>query len=248
MGEFMKIWKFSSCTFLLSLSLLSVNSFAMGSSATITPTATPTTDPNNGIVVIGNTIVELNPYVQILQSQFKAATKPITSSTDNTIVVATGNGIQLNETYNCRVYPIFTISSSSNTSNSSASWYEFQLFGGIFLDNEAFMEGGKIKTFASEPQFDNEVWGESQSGTYYEALRLNDNRDLLVEGFSPAATWIQVALQLIGVSPTSGIEQALQSMAISTTVSGIEGFVVSYSYCPNPTAPSGTSTGSVTRR
>jgi hypothetical protein len=200
------------------------SSFAMGPSASGTA--------GNNIPIIGNTAIQLNPYIMVLQKEFQAATKPITSA-DNSIIVATGNGIVVGQRYNCRVFPALTNGTTQATQPSTTSWYQFQTFGGLFIDNEAYMDGAKIKTFASNPQLDNEVWGQSQDETYYEAIRLTTNRDLIIEGFAPAASWVQIALGLINVNGSGqAIEQQLQNMQITTSVAGIQGYIVSYSYCP----------------
>ncbi|MCM2322665.1 MAG: hypothetical protein NDJ90_05340 [Oligoflexia bacterium] len=172
----------------------------------------------------------LNPYIVTLQKEFNAAAKPV--QTDSAGVTAIGEGIQFGKRYECRVYYALTktdaiVPSMANT------WYRFQKFGNLFIDNLAYLEVGRIRTYAPNATMDNELWGQSEDKTYYEAIRVTTSGDLIIEAFTPKKVWVRTMLSFFGLdSKLTELGQELEGLALETVVAGASGYVLSYTYCP----------------
>lgn len=178
--------------------------------------------------------IQLNPYVMALQKEFDAAAKPTEQRGNETVIT---DSIQVGKRYECRVF--YALSRDNPAAPAEArSWYEFSRFGRLFLDNRAYLETGRIKTFAPNVMMENELWGQSAEKNYYEALRVNSHGDLIVQSFSPQMIWARALMNWLG------IDEAINSwlgknkgLALPTTIFGAAGFIVSFSYCPNPSTP-----------
>jgi hypothetical protein len=174
-----------------------------------------------------------NPYVQTLLTAFNKAHKP----TDYEPGVI-DHGIVLNHQYNCRVFYALS-ESNSTTPITSAIWYNFERYGYLFLDNTASVEVGQIKTFAVNPTLSDELIGEADSHDYFEALRVNEAGDLLIEGSTPPQVWVSTVIDDLGLSSElPELASNTEGLALASQVVGLGNLVVSYAYCPYD--PSGT--------
>jgi hypothetical protein len=178
--------------------------------------------------------IQLNPYIMALQKEFDAAAKPTEQRGNETVIT---DSIQVGKRYECRVF--YALSKNNPAAPAEArSWYEFSRFGRLFLDNKSYLDAGRIKTFAPNVMMENELWGQSAEKNYYEALRVNSHGDLIVQSFSPQMIWARALMNWLG------IDEAINSwlgknkgLALPTTIFGAAGFIVSFSYCPNPSTP-----------
>ncbi len=178
--------------------------------------------------------VQLNPYIMVLQKEFDAASKP-TEADGSEVVIS--DLIQTGRRYDCRVF--YALSSSSPSAPAeSRSWYEFSKFGRLFLDNRSFLDTGRIKTFAPNVSMQNELWGQSMDRNYYEAIRVSPKGDLLVQSFSPQGIWARTLMNWLGIDEAINSWLARnKGMALPTSIFGATGFIISFSYCPDPATP-----------
>jgi hypothetical protein len=219
----------------LSLLLFAVVALGFSSSASAfgNSRSTGTGTGTGGISTIIDGI-QLNPYIMALQKEFDNAVKPTEQKGNQTIISSL---IQMNKRYECRTF--FALSKTDVAAPMEGrTWYQFTRFGQLFIDNQSYMETGRVKTFAPNVMMENELWGQSLERNYYEALRINAHGDLIVQSFSEQQLWARMLMNWLGIDELVNSWLAkFKGMALPTSVFGATGFVVSVSYCPNPSAP-----------
>lgn len=191
----------------------------------------------------------MNPQIAIIQDQFNNAKTPVfTRDEDGSISFS--DAIVMNRRYNCRIFYALTRSSMMVKPDDNI-WYEFNKFSDISLDNTAFNEFHRVKNFAPhymplKPEQNNELWGSSTEQTYYEAIRVKKNGDLLIIGFSDKYAWIRQALGIFNMDDlASTMLQAMQGFMNSKFLAfpwdnmgqAIDGLILGYGVCPKNPSP-----------
>lgn len=212
--------------------ITSAQAFAMGG-ARVSDTDANDQAKSAGGIAIGEITgsLQLNPYVTALQKEFAEAIKPVSVNPANDRLMI-GDNIQLEKRYDCRVFYALT-QKNALLPTTSTTWYKFTKYGDLFLDNLAYLDTGKIKTFAANPLIEGELWGQSDDHTVYEALRVTRAGDLIIETFSPESSWTRAIIGVLGLDGNIlGLASQIQGLALPAVVAGTNGYVLSYTYCP----------------
>ncbi|MBI4924358.1 MAG: hypothetical protein HY843_00420 [Bdellovibrio sp.] len=208
----------------------------------------PSGDPGEAVKKLAQTFI-MNPAIAIISDQFNNAKTPVFIRDSDGSITFT-DAIVMDKHYDCRIF--YSLSRSSMMVKPDDNiWYKFTKFSDIVLDNAAFSEFHRIKNYAPhylplKPEQNNEVWGFSTEQTYYEAIRVKKNGDLLIVGFSDKFAWIRQALGIFNMDDLAAVLlQAFQGflnsklLAFPWDMAGqlLDGLILGYGVCPKNPSP-----------
>ena len=172
---------------------LSSSSWAMGNKPP------PSSDTNEAIKKLAQTFV-MNPVIGAVEEQFLNAKTPVfTRNADGDMSFT--NAVEPNRHYDCKIFYVLS-RSNALVGPESTAWYQFSPWGDLLLINKAYEVYHRVHNYVPhylplKPDQTNELWGQDDNGTYYEALRVKKNGDLILMGFSDRFAWARQ-------TPTSG--------------------------------------------
>ena len=206
----------------------------------------PSGDTNDALTKLGKTFI-LNPVIGLVEDQFINAKTPVfTRSPDGDISFT--NAVIPGKRYDCKVFYVLS-RPNALVGPESTTWYEFSQWSDTMLVNKSYEIYHRIHNYVPhylplKPEQNTEFWGQDDNGTYYEAVRVKKNGDLIVMGFSDKFAWARAALGVFNLDDLAAVLlTAVQSFGVQlpfpfdVQTKVIDGLIVGFGICPKTPSP-----------